>query len=446
LFEKYDAILMSAFKGVMSDKSLDYLECIEEEYTCREPRAIVARVKAIAEEHDDWRRNRCLNLNPSENAMSPGARRLLDTDLATRVTEGFVGDKEYPPAPMNRYIDEIEGIIIHLVKRMFRCDYVEWRTLSSSMANSLVYFALSKYGDIIMSQSDRGGGNDSYRPNGPPLLRGLKVVDLPSAPLFDIDYDALDTSIVKMRPNWIVVGGGRILFPYNLKRLREAADQVGAHILYDAAHVGPLIAFGLFQDPLTEGADVMTLGTHKLMGGPIGGLVLTNNEEMAKKILTLTHPAFIQTRDQNKYAAAAWSLSELTQFGPEYAKQIQINSRTLAAALDERGFKVVGKEKGYTRTHQVIVNVRNLMPRALEKRFNESNILFPTTVLWDDPPTGRSGFRISVQEVTRQGMVEGEMKQVAALIRRSADGVAPELMRGEVERFVEPFRKLKYCF
>ena len=195
--EEYDAMRMPAFKGWMPDKSLEYLEGVEEEYTCREPRAIAARVKAITEEHDDWRRNKCLNLNPSENAISPRARKLLDTDLATRVTEGFIGDKEYPPAPMNRYIDEIEGIIIHLVKRMFRCEYVEWRTLSSSMANSLVYFALSKSGDTIMSQSDRGGGNDSYRPNGPPLLRGLKVSDLPDAPLFDIDYDTLDVSIKK---------------------------------------------------------------------------------------------------------------------------------------------------------------------------------------------------------------------------------------------------------
>ncbi len=437
---------MPEFKGWMPDKSLEYIEGIEEEYTCKEPRAIAARVKAIVEEHDDWRRNKCLNLNPSENAISPGARRLLDTDLATRVTEGFVGDKEYPPAPMNRYIDEIEGILIHNVRKMFRCNYVEWRTMSSSMANSLVYFALSKSGDTIMSQSNKGGGNDSYRPNGPPLLRGLKVADLPDAPLFDVDYDALDKSIKRVKPAWLVVGGGRILFPYDLKRLREAADTIGAHILYDAAHVGPLIAFGLFQDPLAEGVDVMTLGTHKLMGGPIGGLVLTNNEEMAKKMLALTHPAFIQTRDQNKYAAAAWSLSELAHFGPAYAKQIQANSRALAGALDECGFKVVGREKGYSKTHQVIVNVRELGPRAIEARFNESNILLPTTVLWDDPPNGRSGLRISVQEITRQGMNETEMSGVADLIKRSADGEALDKMRDEVEKFVAPFKKIRYCF
>ncbi|MCX6655750.1 MAG: beta-eliminating lyase-related protein [Candidatus Bathyarchaeota archaeon] len=437
---------MTAFKGAMPDKSLKYLEGVEEEYTCKSPREIAAMVNTLVEEHDDWRRNKCLNLNPSENAISPGARRLLDTDLATRVTEGFVGDKEYPPAPMNRYIDEIEGIIIYLVKRLFHCDYVEWRTLSSSMANSLVYFALSKSGDTIMSQSNKGGGNDSYRPNGPPGLRGLKVEDLPCSPLFDVDYDALDKSIMKVKPSWIVIGGGRVLFPYNLKRLREAADEVGARILYDAAHLGPLIAFGLFQDPLKEGADVMTLGTHKLMGGPIGGLALTNDEDLAKKMLALTHPAFLQTRDQNKYAAAAWSLCELAHFGSEYAKQIQANSKALAVALNEQGFNVVGSEKGYTKTHQVIVNVRDLEPRIIEKRLNESNILIPTTVIWDDSPDGRGGLRISVQEATRQGMCEGEMRQVASLVKRSTDGEDPISMRAEVERFVTPFRKLKYCF
>lgn len=106
----------------------------------------------------------------------------------------------------------------------------------------------------------------------------------------------------------------------------------------------------------------------------------------------------------------------------------------------------MGKEKGYTKTHQVIVNVRDLGPRAIEKRFNESNILLPTTVLWDDPPNGRGGLRISVQEATRQGMAEGEMKQVATLIKRSADGEDPEVMMGEVERFVAPFKQIKYCF
>ncbi len=430
----------------MPDKSLEYLDGIDEEYDCMEPRVIAARVKAIAEENEDWRRTKCLNLNPSENAISPGARRLLDTDFATRVTEGFVGDKEYPPAPMNRYIDEIEGIIIHLVRKLFRCDFVEWRTVSSTMANSLVYFALAKYGDTIMSQSDKGGGNDSYRPNGPPLLRGLKVEDLPSAPFFDIDYDALDNRIRKVKPTWLVVGGGRILFPYDLRRLRESADTVGAHILYDAAHVGPLIAFGLFQNPLAEGADVMTLGTHKLMGGPLGGLALTNNENMAKKMVSLTHPAFIQTRDENKYAAAAWSLSELAQFGLQYAKQVQANSHALAVALDERGFKVVGKQGGYTKTHQVIVNVRDHSPGTIEARFNKSNILIPTTVLWDDPLGVRGGLRISVQETTRQGMSEEQMRGTANLIRRSVDGEEPEKMRGEVERFVSPYRKLMYCF
>ncbi len=437
---------MTPTNSVMTDKSLRFLDEIRARYSEREPREIATTVKRLVEENEEWRRTKCLNLNPSENAISPGARKLLDSDLATRVTEGYVGDKEYPPAPMNRYIDEIEGIIINLVKRIFRCEYVEWRTLSSTMANSLVYASTTEPGDTIMAQSDSGGGNDSYRPVGPPRLRNIRVKDIPPAPLFDFDYDALDREIAKVRPKLLVIGGGRVIFPYDLRRLREAADKVGARILYDAAHLGPLIAFGLFQDPLSEGADVMTLGTHKLMGGPVGGLVLTNDDELAKKMLSLTHPAFLQTRDENKYAAAAWSLAEVAEFGPAYARQVQANSFALASSLEERGFNVVGREKGYTKTHQVIVNVRDRRPREMETRFNESNILIPTTVLWDDPPGGRGGLRISVQEATRQGMGEAEMLGAAALILRSAEGERPEKMRGEVEKFVAPFRALKYCF
>ena len=150
----------------MPEQTLKYLELIDKRYESASPRFIAERILQLAQEHDDWRRNHCLNLNPSENAISQGALRLLSTDLATRVTEGFVGAKHYPPKPMNDYIDEIEGLIIHQVKRLFGCKFVEWRTLSSTMANALVFFALAKHGETIMSQSMAGGGNISYHEEG----------------------------------------------------------------------------------------------------------------------------------------------------------------------------------------------------------------------------------------------------------------------------------------
>lgn len=438
---------MVEYKGVMPEKSLRYIESIREKMKDKSPREIAERVSQLVETHDDWRRNRCLNLNPSASAISQGARRLLDTDMATRVTEGFVGAKHYPPARMNLYIDEIEAMIVNQVKQMFSCRYVEYRPLNNTMANAVVFFSLMKPGETIMSQAMSGGANISYHEAAVPGLRGIKVVDMAPTPEFGIDLDHLRRTTRKVKPSWLVIGGGKILFPYPLGEIREIADEVGARIMYDAAHLGPLIANGLFQEPLKEGADVMTTGTHKLMGGPIGGLVMTDDEELARKIMAIVHPPFMQTRDQNKYASAVWALAEMMEYGEAYARQVQTNSHALGAELDKLGFNVIGKERGYSLTHQVLVNIRGCGYGDIEARFHDSNMLIPVTfIMGDEVANTRSGLRISVQEATRQGMKEHEMKAVAGFIRRVADGEGGESLRREVEEFVEPFRELQYCF
>jgi len=438
---------MVEYKGVMPDKSLQYIDSVKEKMSRMSPRDIADRTASLVKTHDDWRRNHCLNLNPSENAISPGAQRLLDSDMATRVTEGFVGAKHYPPERMNVYIDEIEAMLVNEVKQMFDCKYVEYRPLNNTMANAVVFFSLTKPGETIMSQSMRGGANVSYHSSAVPGIRGLKVVDMAPTMDFRIDLEHLEKTAREVKPSWLVVGGGKILFPYNLKVIREIADEVGARIMYDAAHLGPLIAYDLWQKPLKEGADVMTTGTHKLMGGPIGGLILTDDEELARKIMAIVHPPFMQTRDQNKYASAVWALAEMMEYGEAYAKQIQANSRTLGAELDKLGFNVMGKDNGYSMSHQVLVNIRGCGFGDIEKRFHDSNILLPVTTIMGDELAGtRSGLRISIQEATRQGMKEQEMRQVAAYIRRVADGKGGDSLRAEIEEFVEPYRELKYCF
>ncbi len=431
---------------VMPSESLALVRRIEAETRTLSPRALADRIATLVETHDTWR-TRCLNLMPAENTTSLGARALRSSYIATRATEGFPGAKEWPRGH-DAHIDEIEAILIAICRRLFRAEYVEWRTTSTTMANAVALFALTEPGDTIMTQSMRGGANWNYNAMAIPKLRGLKVEPIPEAKHFGIDVDALAPIARRVRPKFFVIGGTKILFPYPLAELRQLADEIGTRILYDAAHVSLLISAGLFQDPLAEGADIMSTGTHKIMGGPIGGLSVTNDAEIARRMLELTFPPFVQTHDQGQYAATAYAFAEMLQHGPAYGRQVVANAQALAHALVEEGFDVLGAAQGFTRTHQVLVDLRvyGALPVALA--CEAANILLPVTNL----PKGvdgeaELGTRISVQEVTRQGMKEHEMARIAQLIsqlvrhQRSSSVVA-----ASVAELVAQFPFVRYSF
>jgi glycine hydroxymethyltransferase len=317
------------------------------------------------------------------------------------------------------------------------------------MANAIALAAVTHPGDQILVQSLQGGGNLSYHPGAVPDLLGLSVASLPPAPHFDLDLDAARRVALATRPAAIVVGGSYMLFPLPVKELRVIADETGAALIYDAAHVGLLIAAGLLPDPLTDGADIMTLGTHKIMGGPIGGLVLTNREDLAERVVNRTYPLFLQTRDQNKYAAAAHSMAELVAFGSEYARQMVANARTLAAALEGEGFTVVGAGRGYTMTHQVLIDARPLGGASAEARCQAANILVHKARMVDDEPDSptRSGIRITTQEITRQGMKEAEMTRVARLMADATWNRKPTaLLLAEVAGLAGSYPAVHYSF
>jgi len=438
---------MATYDGVMPDESLRYIDHIERKLKDMTHHEISERIHTLVTQQGDWR-TKCLNMIAAENVMGKRTRRLLDSDLATRLTEGFPGAKYFPPPQHNRFIDEIEAIIISFAKQLFRAQYVEWRPLNSTMANAVVFFALTTPGDVIMVQSMGGGGNMSYHPVAIPGLRGLVVKDLPPTEDFRIDISTLRSMVDDVNAKLFVVGGGRIILPFKLKELRVIADEIGAKILYDGAHLGPLLATGIFQDPLAEGADIVTVSTHKMMGGPVGGLILTNDEVMAKKMLQLTFPAFIQTRDLNKYAACAHALAEVAAFGEAYARQVVANAQALAKALEAEGFQVVGKEDGYTYTHQVILDVRDLDAAQVEEKCQACNILIHKAELLGDDKRGyRTGMRLTVQELTRKGMHEAEMTQIARFICRAAIENEDSIkLAGEIESFVKKFQKVHYSF
>lgn len=405
---------------VFSLKSQAYLDDVEAKVKTLSPAAVAQRITSLVREHDQWRATACLNMNPAEGLISARARALLASDMATRLTEGLPGDKTYPNYLQNRFIDEIEATIIALVRRQFGARYVEWRPTSNSMANAAVFFALLKPGDTILVQNLDAGGNYSYQTCGPAGLTHARIVTIPAlGKVFEIDVDWVRTCAKKLRPKMIVIGGGKVLFPYPVRELREIADSIGAVLVYDAAHVGLLISHGTFQRPLQEGAHVVTLSTHKIMGGPVGGIVLTDDPSVAKAVISRTFPGLLQTRDQNKYAALAVGLAELEHFGTILARATVANAAAFASAMAGEGFTVLARNGIHTQTHQCFLDQGDAA-QTFEWRCQAVNILASDCSLAGDMARNRrSGIRFATHELTRRGMGSMEMREVAQLIARA---------------------------
>jgi glycine hydroxymethyltransferase len=401
------------------------------------PAELARDVLDTVRDHDEWRRS-VVNLIAAEGLMSTTARRVLSSDLASRLTEGLPGAKDATSSPpeSNRHIERIEAVIALLAGRLFGARFAEWRPVSNTMANAAVLRAVTEPGDLALVQALDAGGNVSYHAAGIAGALGLRTAGLPGTYEFGIDAEAAADEVARLRPRAIVVGGSKALFPPPLRELRAAADEVGAVLLLDAAHTAPLIAAGRFCDPFAEGAHVMTTGTHKSMGGPVGGLVLTNDEELAARVHAAIYPGFLQTRDQNKYAAAAVSLAELAEYREAYALALTANARQTGAALASLGFRVIGAERGYSETHMLVLDVGTTAPQIAAACCRAGILLGPTNIVGEPAGAGaKSGVRLSVAQVTRQGMGPAEMRTIAQLIDdavRSRDGVgarASELAR-----------------
>lgn len=432
--------------GRFTPRAQSYVGRISEELDGRPPREVAERIRGIVAAHDEWRERDAISLNAAENVLSARARALLSSDMATRVTEGFPGHKDFPADRQNRFTDEIEASMIHMLRRMFEAKHVEWRPISTSMANATIFFAMTEPGDLILVQSEAAGGNYSYNPAGPTRAARLDVRPLPfNAASFEVDVGPAVDSILKEAPKLVVVGGSNVLFPYPVAPLKEAAAKVGAKLVYDAAHLALFIAAGMFQDPLREGADILTFSSHKVMSGAVGGVILTNDDEIAERILPYSFPTLIQTRDQNKFAASAHALAEMSEFGAAYARQMVVNARALATALEAEGFEILCADRGYTETHQIFpfISGVSVTDEEIEDRCQRANLLVTRAQRMGD----RSAIRLTSQEITRRGMTEEHMPVIAGWLRRIIlELEEPETVAGEVREFLTGFRTLKFSF
>ncbi|HLJ59259.1 MAG TPA: aminotransferase class I/II-fold pyridoxal phosphate-dependent enzyme [bacterium] len=397
---------------------------LADEAAVLDPAALVARVEHWVEHQAWWTDDTCINLNAATNIMSPRARALMGSTLGPRPSLGYAGDKyETGLADTER----IEVVAAELARALFHAAFAEIRVLSGSLANLYAFMAIARPGDAVMVVPESAAGHATHHAHGAAGLYGLTIHDIPFDPVaMNVDVDGLARRARDVRPAVVLVGASLVLFPYDLAAVRRIADDVGARVMFDAAHVAGLIAGGAFPSPLDHGADVLTMSTYKSFGGPPGGVVLTNDAGIAERLDRIAYPGLSANTDLGRIAALAVAEADLLAHGPAYARRCVENAQALGAALGAEGFAVLGERMGYTRSHHVAVDARPLGGGTkTARRLEPANILATGIPLPIPAVAGDyNGLRLGTQEVTRWGMGPAEMAHVAQLMARL-------LLRGE---------------
>jgi glycine hydroxymethyltransferase len=387
-----------------------------------------------------------IGLNAGTNVMNPRAARLLSRSLGNRPSLGYPGDKY--EMGMDQ-AEQIEIVAEALVRRLFGAPYAEIRVGSGALANLYAFMAVAKPGEPIMAFPPEMGGHVTHHRAGAAGLYGLEVHPVPfDAAGMTVDLDRLRRDAKRLRPKLITVAGSLCLFAYPVKDIRAIADEVEALVLYDAAHMGGMIAGGRFQQPLAEGAQLMTMSTYKAYGGPPAGLVLTTERELAERIDQIAYPGLTANFDLGKTAALALSTLDLIEHGRAYADQSIANAQALGRALAAEGLLVHGVAgRGHTESHHLALQAKPYGGgQSASKHLARANLFLCGIGLPIEPVEGDlNGIRIGTQEITRWGMGEADMAAIARLIRRVwVDGEAPERVKGDVVEFRKDFQRLHF--
>ena len=410
------------------------------------------------EKHHEWFEN-SIPLIASENIPSPAVREAVMSDFGNRYAEGWPGERVYAGCT---YIDEVEIQCMELAQKLFDAEFADVRSVSGVVANLAIYSAYSNPGDVMIASSIPAGGHISHgkkeHSGTAGLVHGLDIEFFafdPEEMTLDVDKTKAKVEDLKSQgklPKIAMFGGSVFLFPHPVKELAEFLKGHGMHINYDAAHVAGLIAGGKFQDPLREGTDTMTMSTHKTLFGPQGGLVL-GSEEHAEPIKKAMFPGLTSSHHIHHMGAKAVAFAEALEFGKDYAEQTIKNAKVLASELNNLGFKVLGEKRGYTESHQTVVNVLDYGDGGtIEADLEKANIIVNRQLIPGDLKAGRhymhpGGIRLGTSEITRLGMKESEMKEIASLLKQVVvDKKDAGEIAAHVKEFKTDFKKTQYCF
>ncbi|MFW6040745.1 MAG: serine hydroxymethyltransferase [Thermoplasmatota archaeon] len=404
----------------------------------------------MIEKHHNWFSN-SLPMIASENIISPMARELMLSDFQDRYAEGTPGDRYYQGLI---YVDEVELKVQELARDLFDAEYADVRPISGTNANQAVLMALGGHDKKITSVDVSDGAHISSAVFGSVGFRGMKPKTYPfNVKEMNIDVEGTKKLLYEEKPDIALFGRSVFLFPPPLKELEEVFQDVECHVWYDAAHVLGLIAGGEFNDPLREGVEIMTGSTHKTLPGPQHGILLANpkDEETQTKLNYGVFPGVLSNHHLHAMAALGVALAEHKEFGAQYADQIIKNAKALGQALHERGIKVLCEHKGFTESHTLAIDVQEEGGgETLVEAMEEANIIANKNLMpWDDVDSAKepSGIRLGAQELTRLGMKEKEMDEVAELIKRIIiDNEDPKDVKEDVIELRRDFQDIHYCF
>ena len=360
------------------------------------------------------RQRRNLELIASENIVSPAVMAAMGSALTNKYAEGYSGKRYYGGCEC---VDVVENIAIERACKLFGAKYANVQPHSGAQANLAVYFALCEVGDTILGMSLAHGGHLTH---GSPVNMSGKNYNFISYGLDDngyLDYDELEKLAKENHPKLIVAGASAYPRTIDFERISKIAKEVGAYFMVDMAHIAGLVAGGQHPSPVPY-ADVVTTTTHKTLRGPRGGMILTNDEELAKKFNKAIFPGTQGGPLMHVIAAKAVCFGEALK--PEfkvYAEQVVKNAQALAKGLVSRGFNLVSNGSD---NHLMLVDLQSfdITGKELEKRLDEVYITVNKNAVPNDPqsPFVTSGIRIGTPAVTTRGLVEEDMDKIAEYI------------------------------
>jgi len=365
---------------------------------------LAQKISQAVTTHEAWRQ-KCLNLIPSENMTSPQVREMLASDFGHR----YAWDQPWYGG--QKYTIHIEELAIQAAKKLFNAKYANVRPLSGHLSlplNLQARFPLDV--QYFPYQSDQ----------------------------YSMDVSGAKELIERTHPKLVILGASIFLQPHPVRELAKVTQEAGSTLVFDGSHVLGLIAGGQFQNPFREGTQILLGSTHKTFFGPQGGIILVrDDEDLAEKIdATLRpNPVLVDNYHHHRVAALAIALTELLAFGKEYARQVVQNAQELARSLDTQGVPVIGESWDFTSSHQVLLQTTHFEHgREIRDQLEEADIIADI------------GVRLGSQEVTRRGMKQPQMQEIATLIARRLEGERVRTIKKEVHQLTSKFDQVEYCF
>lgn len=422
------------------EPSESYVREVAADVSSRRPVDVVALVEELAAENRRIHDERCVNLNPAANTMNPRAEALLASGLGSRPSLGYPGAKYETGLEA---IERIEIVAAELAAEVFHAPFAEVRVGSGALSNLYAFMATCRPGDAVIVPPATIGGHVTHNTAGAAGLYGLAVHEAPvDAARYTVDVDGVRALAQRVRPSLISIGGSLNLCHHPVAELRAIADEVGAVLLFDAAHLSGPIAGGAWPNPLDAGAHVMTMSAYKSLAGPPSGLLVTTEAAIAERVDAIAFPGLTANFDAANTAALAVTLADWQEHGAAYAADMVAAAGDLAGHLADAGVPVHTTPDGFTDSHAFAIDSGAEGGDAAARRLARANLLVSGIGL---PHDAGAGVRVGTNEIVRWGITGEYLGELAGLLAAAWHAADPSGLADELSVFRRRFTELGYC-